>query len=584
MSSPPTPSIPVVPPATPAPRSQALSLVVAVAESLLDISTHAHASLGTAVVAGLVIAGARAAAAASANLLAQWTVVRVEVDSRDALYADMLEWMAAAHSYGRSSLHISAAARPPRLAQQDPYGYDSDREDDDEGEAMVDAPADSVEGVHVFPAPGRHFFWYHGRPMILERERADAPQSSRYGASSGPLEELKISTFGLSRTPVMRLLADVRAYAKHRDSSATRIYTSGQYGSWCKLCARATRPLDSVILPPLLKTDLVRDIARFLESKAFYASVGLPYRRGFLLYGPPGTGKSSLVTALAGHFNLPIYVLNLASRALNDSNLLDLMIEAPARCIMLLEDIHTVAQVSARASSSSSTGSKRDKNKEAAVDATNDEDDDDDDAVDVPTPTKSKSKSKSDTTASNDSDSDSDGSDSDDDTPVNDAPGVSFAMILNILDGVLASEGRVLFMTSNSTALPAVLTRPGRIDRKLYLGNATAETAVTLVSRFFPDVKGAALVRVALARFIVASIPSPPPSTATSTTSSNNAVTDAVRALAAEVDVSPELLIVESTVSPAQVVGYLMQYRDDPAGAAANIDQVASMHEFRSIS
>lgn len=41
-------------------------------------------------------------------------------------------------------------------------------------------------------------------------------------------------------------------------------------------------------------------------------------RLGYLFSGPPGTGKSSLAFALAGHFGLPVFTLNLSLPGLTD--------------------------------------------------------------------------------------------------------------------------------------------------------------------------------------------------------------------------------------------------------------------------
>ena len=59
--------------------------------------------------------------------------------------------------------------------------------------------------------------------------------------------------------------------------------------------------------------------------------------------------------------------------------------------------------------------------------------------------------------------------------------------LLNALDGVAASEGRIIFMTTNFVEkLDAALVRPGRIDVKYYIGNANGKQAERMFLRFFP--------------------------------------------------------------------------------------------------
>lgn len=57
------------------------------------------------------------------------------------------------------------------------------------------------------------------------------------------------------------------------------------------------------------------------------------------MYGPPGCGKSSFITALAGHLDLGICVLNLSDRSLSDDRLNHLLSSAPQQTIVLLEDV-----------------------------------------------------------------------------------------------------------------------------------------------------------------------------------------------------------------------------------------------------
>lgn len=99
------------------------------------------------------------------------------------------------------------------------------------------------------------------------------------------------------------------------------------------------RSLDSVVLKPGVVDRIVNDIGRFKKAQEWYHTCGVPYRRGYLLYGPPGTGKTSLITALAGHFDLNVCVLQLASKEMSDSLLSTMMSRAPSDSLILLEDI-----------------------------------------------------------------------------------------------------------------------------------------------------------------------------------------------------------------------------------------------------
>merc|ERR1719440_510951 len=64
---------------------------------------------------------------------------------------------------------------------------------------------------------------------------------------------------------------------------------------------------------------------------------------------------------------------------------------------------------------------------------------------------------------------------------------VSFSGLLNALDGVVATEERIIFMTTNHyDKLPRVLIRPGRVDLSVYVGLASKSQLYQMFVRFFP--------------------------------------------------------------------------------------------------
>ena len=58
-----------------------------------------------------------------------------------------------------------------------------------------------------------------------------------------------------------------------------------------------------------------------------------------MLYGPPGTGKTSFAQAIAGALNYNICYLNLSGNQFDDDGLNRALNIAPAKSIILLEDI-----------------------------------------------------------------------------------------------------------------------------------------------------------------------------------------------------------------------------------------------------
>jgi chaperone BCS1 len=287
------------------------------------------------------------------------------------------------------------------------------------------------ERVALIPAPGSHWFWYGGRPYVVYFYRSEEARERMARRA----ESLTFRTIGRKRSVLQHFVGDVVACHVRRLGVQSSLYAYNE--GWDLVEGYAPRLLDSVILLPGEKEDLVQDIENFRKSKRRYARLGVPYHRGYLFHGPPGTGKTSLVSALAANFGLSIYAINLA--VFNDRSLMNAISQVSPNSVMLFEDIDCMQSGNARVPSNACTndGAQPRSEKETVADRN----------------------------------------------------GVTLSGLLNVLDGFYAPTNVLFMMTTNRIeALDEALLRPGRIDYKLYLGKASDCQKIQLYRRFFPDV------------------------------------------------------------------------------------------------
>ena len=111
------------------------------------------------------------------------------------------------------------------------------------------------------------------------------------------------------------------------DENKITMYLSASEGGFFEyLGKRDKRNLDSVYIPSKKKTDIIADLTKFMkpETKARYSKLGINYKRTYLLEGLPGTGKTSLILALASHFNYNIAIVNFSPK-LTDVDLIHML-------------------------------------------------------------------------------------------------------------------------------------------------------------------------------------------------------------------------------------------------------------------
>lgn len=137
----------------------------------------------------------------------------------------------------------------------------------------------------------------------------------------------------------------LRTMIKDNGDSTVDVYVKHMWmAMWTKAISREKRDRDTVILDEGQADFVVDDMKHFFTQKTadWYHNAGIPYRRGYLLYGPPGCGKTSFAQVLAGELNLDVCLMNLSNSDMNDDDLAELLRAAPAKSMLLLEDVDAI--------------------------------------------------------------------------------------------------------------------------------------------------------------------------------------------------------------------------------------------------
>jgi len=465
---------------------------------------------------------------------AQFIIATVTVSSEEDLFQYLVAWISDKKTL-RADHTLNAFTNTPQEdgRRRRRFAHDPDMEE------MARKPTEDPK-IKYEQSQGMQIFVHKRRLFFAKRTLGEGHTyySNRYKRT----EILNISCFGRATQPIKDLIEDIFQMNKDKERTMTiirRPFTGGYSSrlSWSRLTAKPRRALDTVILDPVQKQNVLKDITEYMDESTqnFYGDHGIPYRRGYLFHGPPGCGKTSFCLALASKFNLDVYVLTLLDHELQDSDLMSLMNQLPSPSLLLLEDIDT-AGLSRKKPFAETAGSgmggmlggrgrkgMRRGLPPGAVAAAS-------------------GSAKAEPTL-----------DSDDEDTNKQATRVSLSGLLNAIDGVAAPEGHILIMTTNKPhELDDALVRAGRISVKVAFTNASQQQAEEIFSRMYVDLPQSGVVLGnAKASF--------------TEKSTDIDIRDLARKFAEQIP--------EATFSPADLQDYLLVHKKDPEGAVKDLSQ-----------
>lgn len=298
-----------------------------------------------------------------------------------------------------------------------------------------------------------YFFW-QGRLFWMTRRMLEKQQGSYR-----PQYEITITMLGRSRKTIVEMIENFRW--KPDPTKVNAFMWSKTY--WERVATTNIRPLNTVIMDPLVKADIIRQIEFFRANAAWYHNRGLSHKKTFILHGVPGTGKTSIIKALAGHYGMNVATINLTS--MSDESFAQAMASVPDNTVVLIEDFDSAGSTHRRKSPpkpmDATHGSADWAAKSTAViESVRKNGDGILRALDAPTTVE-------------------------DEKPFT---LLTLAGVLNTLDGIIGLDNQIVFMTTNHLEkIDPALVRKGRVDHIYEVKPLTHPQVVEYIQVVFPE-------------------------------------------------------------------------------------------------
>lgn len=162
-------------------------------------------------------------------------------------------------------------------------------------------------------------------------------QSWLIGDDASAIDAFALTIYRVTNTPHEAVLV----FANGCWNENTDLYRSIQTASF-----------DALVLDSRLVVEMRAEFRAFLEMRAEYEALELPWRRGALFVGPPGNGKTQCLRALARELDVPtLYVQSLKAEYQREDAMIVQVFQRARQlqpCLLVFEDIDALITPSNR--------------------------------------------------------------------------------------------------------------------------------------------------------------------------------------------------------------------------------------------
>lgn len=187
---------------------------------------------------------------------------------------------------------------------------------------------------------GYHIVFFKFRPLLIEVKELESQNSDERKIT------MYLTFFCFGYKYIYDFFNTIYVDLKKRDDNSSELEFYLKTGFGPSFGSVNKRDFNSVYLQESVKNSLINKVNYFINNKDIYKEKNIPYHLGILLYGPPGTGKTSIIKALASHFNFKMSIYSNIICFIKDMtrSSLNFFYDNDKPCLVVLEDIDLLVE------------------------------------------------------------------------------------------------------------------------------------------------------------------------------------------------------------------------------------------------